>query len=240
MHDRNDEGLNWFYVRGGRRQGPFDRRGLLEALLLLDAPESVLVWRSGLKAWATAGALDELRDELPPPVPKEVSFELTDPEPEPPPPLPTENGKEEAVHEAAAIGEAKDEGDLPIAGQPAAKTGTDEAGRRRRHRKRRYRESSLRPYALRLVVILTVLALVLWLLLRRLDEAPPGSIILKEGYRGSGASSGLLTAACRLRYESRSSTWIVGQSAPASPSSRSAAAKARSQPASATLSLGTS
>lgn len=69
MNSPPGAGLNWFYVREGRRLGPFDRAPLIAELLTLDAPEAVLVWRTGLPAWTKAGRLDELRGELPPPVP---------------------------------------------------------------------------------------------------------------------------------------------------------------------------
>ena len=75
MNNLSGEPANWFYVLDSRRQGPFERATLIRELLSLDAPEGVLVWRTGLLAWTKAGALDELKRELPPPVPGALVME---------------------------------------------------------------------------------------------------------------------------------------------------------------------
>jgi hypothetical protein len=178
-----DDATIWFCVRDGRRHGPFDRRRLVEALLVLDAPESALVWHAGLPAWVKAGEIDALRRELPPPVPM-LGGPLPSPDPETigfePPPLPSEaNGFAADGGEGAASG-TSEAGSGPRAPLDAAA----EAKRRHRHRHRRRDASSLRPYILPLLAFLVVLALVLWFLLRRMNEVEPGRI-LQQGERGS-------------------------------------------------------
>jgi hypothetical protein len=175
MIPRSDEDPIWFYVSEGRRQGPVDRRGLVAALLAQDVPESTLVWRSGLHAWTRAGDLQELKIELPPPLPQEGGATDTTP----PPPLPTEDGtfKIGAPPEEDEE-EDDDEDDLEPPATDAS--GAPVAGRRRRRRRRKRKHSdktSHRPRVLELLALFLVLALVLWFLLRRMNQVPEGTII---------------------------------------------------------------
>jgi hypothetical protein len=175
MIPRSDEDPIWFYVSEGRRQGPVDRRGLVAALLAQDVPESTLVWRSGLHAWTRAGDLQELKIELPPPLPQEGSAADTTP----PPPLPTEDGTFKIGAPPEEDDEEDDEEDelepsaTDASGAPAAKR-----RRRRRRRKRKHSDkTSHRPRVLELLALFLVLALVLWFLLRRMNQVPEGTII---------------------------------------------------------------
>jgi GYF domain 2 len=170
---RTDEDQNWFYVDEGRRQGPLDRRGLVHALLERDAPEKALVWRSGLVAWTKAGDLQELKIELPPPLPRQEGRADHAPHPDPPP-LPTEDGTLVASRAPSSEGEAESATD-------ASRPSPDTAHARRRHRRRRKRKhsetTSHNPRVLELLALFLVLALVLWFLLRRMNRVPEGTII---------------------------------------------------------------
>jgi hypothetical protein len=172
---RTDEDQNWFYVREGRREGPFDRRALIQALLALDAPESTLVWRSGLAHWTRAGELQELRLELPPPIPKDPARRETSGGTAEPPPVP---GTEGAAR--AAESDDEEEDDEVDAPEGAATDGspTGEGGRRRRRRrKRKHSEAGFNPRVLQLAALFLMLALVVWLLLRRMNQLPEGTVI---------------------------------------------------------------
>jgi hypothetical protein len=171
-------GENWFYVREGRRIGPFDRNALIAERLTQSAPESILVWRTGLPAWAKAGSLDELRSELPPPIPGLLGAGLPDLatrdglDPDAPasplPPLPREG----AVSDDPA-------GDLGPEGESEAEGAPDGTKRRRRRRQRPPSNRPLRAprYILPLVLLFLAVMVGLWFLLRRLNEAPPGQIL---------------------------------------------------------------
>jgi hypothetical protein len=172
-------GENWFFVREGRRLGPFDRGGLVAELLAQAAPESVLVWRTGLPAWTRAGALDEIRGELPPPLPGAMAgavslADLAARDPRPgvqPPPLPGEEIDEETE---ALEGSSGDE-----TADPAPDGNGDGARRRRRRRSRppKPHGSRLPRYVVPLVLLFVAVMIGLWFLLRRLNEAPPGQIL---------------------------------------------------------------
>jgi uncharacterized protein DUF4339 len=56
----------WFYAKDNRRQGPFPRQQLVEALLGQPDPRSSLVWRHGLPAWTPAGEVPEIDRHLAP------------------------------------------------------------------------------------------------------------------------------------------------------------------------------
>ena len=197
MSDTFGEGQNWFYVREGRRQGPFDRRRLLEALVALDQPEATLVWRGGLGEWTRAGDLKELRDELPPPIPRDAAADASDHAAiASPPPLPTEDEIATTLDTSpeggtkALAGEEEDEPEERASGSPASPDETEEAlRRRRRHRKRRHSESWLTPRLLRLLAMFLLLVLVLWFLLHRLNEMPAGRVILEGALRPCGLSA---------------------------------------------------
>ena len=183
---------NWFYVLNSRRLGPFDRNGLVRELLALEAPEGVLVWRTGLPAWTKAGILDELKRELPPPLPGALDappetsiLDLPD--------LPADSA-EESGKDAESDEPSSDD-------EVAAETAEGEAGeesaaekRRRRRRHRKPRPAGLPSYLLPLVLLFLAVMLGLWFLLRRMNEVPPGRII-QQGDAGvtglrSGASPG--------------------------------------------------
>ena len=179
---------NWFYVLNSRRLGPFDRNGLVRELLALEAPEGVLVWRTGLPAWTKAGILDELKRELPPPLPgvldeppETSSLDLPD--------LPAEGAEESG--EGAESDEPSSDDDV------AAETAEGEAGeesaadkRRRRRRHRKPRSTGLPSYLLPLVLLFLAVMLGLWFLLRRMNEVPPGRIIQQGEVGVTGSRSG--------------------------------------------------
>src|SRR5262249_3065291 len=56
----------WFYAKDNRRQGPFPRQQLVEALLGQPDPPNSLVWRHGLPAWTPAGEVPEIDRHLAP------------------------------------------------------------------------------------------------------------------------------------------------------------------------------
>jgi GYF domain 2 len=186
---RTDEDQNWFYVNEGRRQGPLDRRGLIQALLAHDVPEKTLVWRSGLHAWTKAGDLQELRLELPPPLPKPEGPADDTPRPAPPP-LPTEDGTM-AASGVSPEGEAdddeeEDDEEDKLEPAPPDASGAPSEGRRRRRRRRKRKHSektSHNPRVLELLALFLVLALVLWFLLRRMNRVPEGTIIYQGRLR---------------------------------------------------------
>ncbi len=173
---RTDEDQNWFYVSEGRRQGPLDRRGLVQALLAQDVPEMTLVWRSGLSAWTKAGDLQDLRIELPPPIPGQVEpavrLDM--------PPLPTEDGTVATIGLGESDGEEEEDEDDELESPPTDASGAPTGGPRRRRRKRKHKHSekaSRKPRVLELLALFLVLALVLWFLLRRMNQVPEGTII---------------------------------------------------------------
>lgn len=172
MNNLSGEPANWFYVLDSRRQGPFDRATLIRELLSLEAPEGVLVWRTGLIAWTKAGALDELKRELPPPVPgapvAETSLLAL-------PDLPQD---EEGGGEGSASGPVG-EGDLASGtGEEGGALGQSAAEKRRRRRRHRKPRAAGTPsYVLPLILLFLGVMLGLWFLLRRMNEVPPGRII---------------------------------------------------------------
>jgi hypothetical protein len=56
----------WFFAKDNRRQGPFPRQQLVEALLGLPDPRASLIWRHGLPAWTPAGEVPEIDRHLAP------------------------------------------------------------------------------------------------------------------------------------------------------------------------------
>lgn len=191
-------GERWFYVREGRRVGPFDRQGLVDELLALDGPEGILVWHTGLPAWTRAGLLDELKGLLPPPLPGTVARALGLPardhhsEETPDPP------SQEALPDLpdAPDGEPVEAGDgegLPPLAPEEAGAEDDPAhgsSRRRRRRRHRHRAAPARrfpPFVLPLALLFVAVMWGLWILLRRMNEAPPGQILQQsEGRPSSG------------------------------------------------------
>jgi hypothetical protein len=150
----------WFYAHGGRRHGPVEVSRLVDLILAGEIPETTLIWHPGLSEWVTAGDQDEIRRELPPPLPGPAPSEgepaaglLTDPPDEP-----------------ADLGEGS--------GQR----------RRRKHRHRSPRDKT--QWLLPLLLILLFLMIGLWLLLRRMNEVPAGRIILQGSLPGSAGGEG--------------------------------------------------
>jgi hypothetical protein len=175
--------VNWFYVQEGRRRGPFERAELLRQLLSLEAPEGTLVWRTGLGAWTKAGLLDDLKRELPPPLPGALSLPAGG-SPQALPELPADT---DAQASGAPVSEPSPD---PAKGGTVADgdlvNGTDDgegppgesaAQRRRRRRHRKPRTGGLPSFVVPLVLLLLAMALGLWFLLRRINEVPPGRII---------------------------------------------------------------
>lgn len=179
MENSPDDRTSWFFVRQGRRQGPFDRRQLVQELLGLESPEDALVWHAGLPAWVKSGEIADLARELPPPIPGAAhaassadvaaAWIATEPEvtdgPADEPTDPPVISKEDAPES-----HADDEAQVAGKGQ----------SQRRRHRLRHRAVVDWRPFALPLLFLFMAVMLGLWLLLRRMNEVPPGRII-QEG-----------------------------------------------------------
>jgi hypothetical protein len=171
MSTSNGEARRWFYVREGRRQGPVGTTRLVDLVLSGEVAEDALVWHSGLSEWLRAQDVEEIRRELPPPVPTRT-----------PAPFPEPAPKEAAVgSETAAEDEAPDwegAGPLPEIGGVADPDRGPDDSRPRRKRKHRHRDSKRRPAWLwPLAAILVGLMIFLWWLLRRMNEVPTGRII---------------------------------------------------------------
>jgi hypothetical protein len=60
----------WFYVRDDKRQGPVDFEQLVAMLLTGQIPHNALVWHQGLREWAEADQIQEIAEQLPPPLPE--------------------------------------------------------------------------------------------------------------------------------------------------------------------------
>lgn len=168
MTTSNGEAKRWFYVREGRRHGPVETARLVDLVLGGEVPEDSLVWHSGLPEWLPAQDVEDIRRELPPPVP-------TRRVPPPPDPVP---------RDAALEAELPPEGEASASEEaPATTDGTDPEGplngsKRKRKRKHRHRDSKRRPpWLWPLIVVLIGLMIFLWWLLRRMNEVPPGRII---------------------------------------------------------------
>ena len=157
----------WFYAHGGRRHGPVDVSRLVDLILAGEIPETTLIWHPGLSEWVMAGDLDEIRRELPPPLPVPAA---SLPENDPAAGLPTD-----PPDPAASLGEGSG------------------LRRRRKHRHRNQRGKT--QWLLPLLVVLLLLMIGLWLLLRRMNEVPPGRIILQGSLAGSAAGPTQLPSA---------------------------------------------
>jgi hypothetical protein len=180
---------NWFYVLDSRRQGPFDRNGLVRELLALEAPEGVLVWRTGLPAWTKAGILDELKRELPPPLPGALD-EPPETSPLDLPDLPTEEDETSPAAPEEGQDSSPDGGSEATTAEGEAEEGTTAEQRRRRRRHRKPRASGPPSYLLPLVLLFLAVMLGLWFLLRRMNEVPPGRIIQQGDVGVTGLRSG--------------------------------------------------
>ena len=60
----------WFYVRDDKRQGPVDFEHLVTMLLAGQIPHNALVWHQGLREWMEAEHIQEIAEQLPPPLPQ--------------------------------------------------------------------------------------------------------------------------------------------------------------------------
>jgi len=178
-------GARWFYIQGGRRQGPVELPRLVEILLALEAPDEALVWQPGMPEWVKAGSLEAIRRELPPPVPRPHAAD------DPPEPVASEGapaGVSPSAPEAAADGAAAN-----IVLPAAENAGDEESGRLRRRRHRHHDKKGVisrdfRPYVLPLVVLLLTMIVALWWLLRRVNEVPPGRILIQGALAGPAAT----------------------------------------------------
>jgi len=184
MNDSSTGPENWFYVREGRRQGPITRALLVRELLALEAPEGALVWRSGLSAWTRAGLVDELRRELPPPVPGTLPLPLPEPD-QPVPDLPREESREDDAggpHGDPGDRQVTDGDFVPDSGEGPPPNAEGKSGGRRRRRQRssrKHRTSGVPSYVLPLALLFVAVIVALWFLLRRMNEVPAGRIILQ-------------------------------------------------------------
>ncbi len=181
MTTSGGETRRWFYVREGRRHGPVETTRLVDLVLGGEVPEDSLVWHSGLPEWLSAREVEEIRRELPPPVP-------TTPVPPPPEPVPRETS--EAAEPPAPSEEAKG-GVQETPPESPDLEGLSNGQKRRRKRKHRHRDSKKRPpWLWPLAVVLVVLMIFLWWLLRRMNEVPPGRIIQTGSARVSPSTGG--------------------------------------------------
>lgn len=152
-----ESGGRWYYVHDGRRKGPVGGAQLVALILEGQIPESSLIWRQGLDEWAPASEVEEIKRELPPPIPVQDGSAAN------------REGPDEA--EALAAG---------LLGEAALDGSALSGGRRRRRHRTRYRIVASRPrWLLPLIVMVLVVVAVLWYLLRRVNEVPQGRIILE-------------------------------------------------------------
>lgn len=194
MTTSNGEAKRWFYVREGRRQGPVETAKLVDLVLGGEVPEDALVWHSGLPEWLRARDVEEIRRELPPPVPTQRA-------PPPPDPVP----REAARADVPPQGEAAASEGTPAEAGAADPEGPIDGSRRRKKRKHRHRDSKRRPpWLWPLIVVLIGLMIFLWWLLRRMNEVPPGRIIqtgsVDVGWRAGGAGLPWSPAASASRW----------------------------------------
>jgi hypothetical protein len=165
MTDNPESGGRWFYVHEGRRKGPVSVAQLAELILAQDLPEDTLIWRHGLGEWAAATSVDEIKRELPPPLPGKATDKPVD-------------------YAGAVEAEGLDgEGSLDWAEgrEPGPDGPNDRTTDRKRRRRHRHRPVSRRPrWLMPLLIMVLILVVVLWYLLRRINEAPPGQIILQS------------------------------------------------------------
>ena len=136
MTTSSGETKRWFYVREGRRHGPVETARLVDLVLGGEVPEDSLVWHSGLPEWLPARDVEDIRRELPPPVPTRPSLRLPSPCPGTPP---AEAELPDAEGEDVRLGRG-----LPPDRGPTPKVRSN-GQKRRRKRKHRHRDSKQRP-----------------------------------------------------------------------------------------------
>lgn len=148
-----------FYVHNGRRYGPVDLYGLVDLIIKQDVPQEVLVWHPGLTDWAKANTLEEVRQQMPPPVP-----------------LPAHDLVVSAPGPVLETGEFE-----AIADTMERSLAPREWERREYRRRHQHKPPETGPRWLTVVlVVLLGLMLGLWLLLKRFNEVPDGRVILHE------------------------------------------------------------
>jgi hypothetical protein len=211
MTTPSGEVKRWFYVREGRRHGPVEIARLVDLVLGGEVPEDALVWHSGLPEWLRARDVEDIRRELPPPVP-------TPPAPPPPDPVPKELAE---GAEPTGLGEEAGEAarDLEAPRLASESEALVNGHKRRRKRKQRHRDSRRWPaWVWPLAVVLVGLMIFLWWLLRRMNEVPPGRIIQTGSLRGAlSTGDAAPPAGWRPREEANASRSVVSQaSAPGS------------------------
>jgi hypothetical protein len=161
MTDPPETGGRWFYVHEGRRKGPVSVAQLAELILAQDLPENSLVWRHGLEEWAPASSVDEIKRELPPPLPGP--------------------GTEKPAAHAAAAAEAEElseeSGDAAGGKEPGPGGANGGAADRKRRRRHRHRQVTRRPRWLIPIIMVLIVVVVLWYLLLRFNQAPAGQIV---------------------------------------------------------------
>lgn len=59
----------WFYVYGGKHQGPVNGATLLAKIARGELGRDIPVWRKGMEAWQPAASVQELGGQIPPSVP---------------------------------------------------------------------------------------------------------------------------------------------------------------------------
>jgi hypothetical protein len=187
----------WFYIHEGRRHGPVELSRLVDLILAQELPEDCLIWRAGMPEWVRAHALEEIKRELPPPVPMSAAM----PSPSPPEPHEDEeDGEDEESFEEEDVAEQEPHSSEPGAAVPGAPgsevppapPSADEspaAARHHRHRHRHRRpmvarQTFLRRWLVPLVIVLLSLMIGLWWLLVRMNEVPSGRVIIREGALG--------------------------------------------------------
>lgn len=140
----------WFYVHGGLRHGPLSLDALLDRILSGQVPGTVSVWRAGLERWQPAEDVEEIRCELPPPLPG-----------------------------AGGAGNvpALEDSTLGAPAEPSS-GGSDAHKARRKRRSREARNRGVNTTWLAVVAAaLVVLAALVWLLLVSLNSVPEGRVI---------------------------------------------------------------
>lgn len=168
MTGNGEPEVRWFYVQEGRRKGPLGLAELVPLILGGEVPEDTLIWRAGLGEWVKANSVEEIRRELPPPIPGKEGDQ---------PDEVRAPSREDTLAEELDETESDETG--PVETSPGGES-TRAGGRRRRRHRPRYRVvAGRRRWLVPLIVMLIVVVVVLWYLLRRFNEVPQGQVILQ-------------------------------------------------------------
>ena len=150
-----------FYIHNARRYGPVDLYGLVDLIIKQDIPEDVLVWHPGLTDWVKANGMQEVRQQMPPPVP-----------------LPAHDLVVGAPGPMLETGEFE-----AIADTMERSLGPRDWDRKEYRRRHQHKAPETRPRWLTVIlVVLLGLMLGLWWLLKRFNEVPGGRVILHESH----------------------------------------------------------